>query len=73
LDLIAFTYATNIVNLISDLLIFALPIPVILPLQISRNRKIGFISLFSIGLMYVLPGLTELIMLSLIMLTSGYF
>jgi hypothetical protein len=57
LDLVAFTYATNTVNLTSDLLIFVLPIPVILRLQTTRNRKIGLISLFSMGLMCVLPRL----------------
>ncbi|KAI1135058.1 hypothetical protein F5Y05DRAFT_190816 [Hypoxylon sp. FL0543] len=46
----AFTYSTNITNLIMDLWIFAMPIPIILGLQASRDKKIGLCFLFSVGL-----------------------
>ncbi|KAL5358589.1 hypothetical protein BJX96DRAFT_146823 [Aspergillus floccosus] len=49
-DLVAFSYFTNITNLVTDIWIFALPLPVIFKLQMSRNRKIALSFLFSIGL-----------------------
>jgi hypothetical protein len=50
INLVAFTYFTNITNLVTDLWIFALPIPIILKLQASKEKKIGLCFLFSIGL-----------------------
>lgn len=47
---VAFTYSTNITNLIMDLWIFTMPIPIILGLQASRDKKIGLCFLFSVGL-----------------------
>ncbi|RHZ64928.1 putative integral membrane protein PTH11-like [Aspergillus thermomutatus] len=49
-DLVAFSYFTNITNLVTDIWIFALPLPVIFKLQMSRNRKIALSFLFSVGL-----------------------
>ncbi|KAI2619196.1 hypothetical protein GGR54DRAFT_132364 [Hypoxylon sp. NC1633] len=49
-DKVAFTYSTNITNLITDLWIFTMPIPIILGLQASTDKKIGLCFLFSIGL-----------------------
>ncbi|KAI1801122.1 hypothetical protein F4811DRAFT_556131 [Daldinia bambusicola] len=49
-DKLAFTYSTNIINLIFDMWIFTMPIPIILGLQASREKKIGLCFLFSIGL-----------------------
>lgn len=54
-DLVAFGYFTNITNLIIDMWIFVLPIPVILKLQITKNKKIGLCFLFSVGLGLVSP------------------
>jgi hypothetical protein len=50
INLVAFTYFTNITNLVTDLWIFALPIPIILKLQASKEKKIGLCFLFSLGL-----------------------
>ncbi|KAK9556806.1 hypothetical protein V6Z96_000111 [Aspergillus fumigatus] len=50
LNLIKFTYFTNITNLLTDIWIFSMPLPVIFKLQMSRNRKIALSFLFSIGL-----------------------
>lgn len=50
INLVAFTYFTNITNLVTDLWIFALPIPIILRLQTSRDKRIGLCFLFSVGL-----------------------
>ena len=47
---VAFGYFTNITNLASDMWIFLLPIPTILRLQISKQRKISLCFLFSVGL-----------------------
>lgn len=49
-DKVAFTYSTNITNLLTDIWIFIMPIPIILKLQASRNKKIGLCFLFSVGL-----------------------
>ncbi|KAI5861613.1 hypothetical protein GGS23DRAFT_611709 [Durotheca rogersii] len=49
-DKVAFTYSTNAINLITDLWIFVMPIPIILGLQASMDKKIGLCFLFSIGL-----------------------
>ncbi|KAL2866652.1 putative integral membrane protein PTH11-like [Aspergillus lucknowensis] len=52
-NLVAFSYFTNITNLVTDLWIFVLPLPIILRLHLPRNRKIGLSFLFSVGLAYV--------------------
>ncbi|XXG95072.1 hypothetical protein Hte_001332 [Hypoxylon texense] len=49
-DKVAFTYSTNITNLITDIWIFLMPIPIILGLQASRDKKISLCFLFSVGL-----------------------
>ncbi|RHZ67293.1 hypothetical protein CDV55_107696 [Aspergillus turcosus] len=49
-NLVAFSYFTNITNLVTDVWIFVLPLPVIAKLHMSRNRKIALGCLFSIGL-----------------------
>jgi hypothetical protein len=49
-DKVAFTYSTNILNLIFDLWVFAMPIPVIMKLNVSKARRIALCCLFSIGL-----------------------
>ncbi|PWY92927.1 integral membrane protein PTH11-like protein [Aspergillus heteromorphus CBS 117.55] len=49
-NLVAFSYFTNITNLVTDIWIFLLPVPVILKLQITRNKKVGLSLLFSVGL-----------------------
>ena len=49
-DKVAFTYFTNVCNLALDLLIFSMPIPVIMKLRVTRDRRISLLFLFSIGL-----------------------
>ena len=49
-DKVAFTYATNSINLATDIWIFLMPIPIILGLQASMDRRIGLCFLFSVGL-----------------------
>ena len=50
LDLVTFTYFTNITNLITDLWIFLIPIPVIWHLQLQTKKKLLLCFIFSIGL-----------------------
>lgn len=54
-NLVAFSYFTNITNLVTDVWIFLLPIPLIVRLKISRSRKLGLCGVFTIGLAYALP------------------
>ena len=49
-NLVAVSYFTNITNLLTDLWIFFLPIPVIWGLQISKEKRLGLCGVFLIGL-----------------------
>lgn len=49
-DKMKFTYFTNVTNLVTDLWIFSIPLPIILRLQATKDRRIGLCFLFSIGL-----------------------
>lgn len=49
-DLVAFTYFTNISNLVTDILIFLLPVPLIWRLQLPFTRRLALVGVFSIGL-----------------------
>lgn len=49
-DKVAFTYATNSINLATDLWIFVMPVPIILGLQASMDRRVMLCFLFSVGL-----------------------
>ncbi|OCL09388.1 hypothetical protein AOQ84DRAFT_23109 [Glonium stellatum] len=50
LNLVTFTYFTNISNLATDIWIFLLPIPVILRLQLPLTKKLALCAIFSVGL-----------------------
>lgn len=50
LELVTFTYFTNISNLITDIWIFLMPIPVIWHLQLQTKKKLMLCLIFSIGL-----------------------
>lgn len=54
LHLVEFTYFTNISNLITDIWIFLMPVPVIWHLQLQTKKKLLLCFIFSIGLAYVL-------------------
>lgn len=41
--------ATAVVNIISDLILFCLPLPTVFNLQIPRRQKIGLIFIFLLG------------------------
>ena len=55
LELVTFTYFTNISNLITDIWIFLMPIPVIWHLQLQTKKKLMLSVIFSIGLAYAFP------------------
>ncbi|KAI1173069.1 hypothetical protein F4777DRAFT_601087 [Nemania sp. FL0916] len=46
---VAFTYSTNILNLVFDIWIFAMPIPIIAKLNVNKAKRIALFCLFSIG------------------------
>lgn len=50
IDLVAFTYFTNITNLVTDVVIFLLPVPVIVRLHVTLARKLALLGVFMIGL-----------------------
>lgn len=53
IDICAFGQFNNYFNLIADVWIFVLPLPIISRLRISTRKKIGLGFVFSIGLAYV--------------------
>ncbi|KAF2179019.1 hypothetical protein K469DRAFT_731295 [Zopfia rhizophila CBS 207.26] len=50
LDLVTFTYFTNISNLATDIWIFLMPVPVIWHLQLQTKKKLLLCFIFSIGI-----------------------
>lgn len=56
LNLVTFTYFTNISNLITDIWIFLMPVPTIWHLQLQTKKKLLLCLIFSIGLAYVTTG-----------------
>ncbi|EHK21298.1 uncharacterized protein TRIVIDRAFT_52059 [Trichoderma virens Gv29-8] len=46
----AFTYFTNVTNMVTDMWVFMMPIPVILGLQTAREKKVILCLMFGIGL-----------------------
>ena len=48
-----FFYANAAFNVITDLMVMALPIPVIAKLQISKKQRIGLALIFFVGALYV--------------------
>lgn len=53
LTMVTFTYFTNISNLITDIWIFLLPVPMIWHLQLQMKKKFLLSFIFCIGLAYV--------------------
>ncbi|KAJ5752242.1 hypothetical protein N7520_009159 [Penicillium odoratum] len=52
-NLVSFSYFTNITNLITDIWVFLLPLPIIFRLHVTRRRKFELAGVFAIGLLYV--------------------
>lgn len=53
LDAGALYMATAVSNIITDVILFLLPTPLVLRLEMDRAQKIGAIVIFGIGSMYV--------------------
>jgi hypothetical protein len=53
LTMVTFTYFTNISNLITDIWIFLMPVPMIWHLQLQTKKKLLLSVIFCIGLAYV--------------------
>ncbi len=49
MDLLSFSYFQNISNLVTDVIIFLLPVPLILRLQTSLQQKLALCGVFCIG------------------------
>lgn len=51
LNLVSFSYFTNITNLVTDIWVFLLPVPVIFRLHITDRRKWELAGIFTVGLL----------------------
>ncbi|KAK4068213.1 uncharacterized protein Triagg1_7456 [Trichoderma aggressivum f. europaeum] len=51
----AFTYFTNVTNMVTDLWVFLMPIPVILGLQAAKEKRITLCLMFGVGLAVLDP------------------
>lgn len=53
LDVLLTFYLTSIMNIVTDFMVFTLPIPAVTKLRLRRNQKILIISIFGLGFLYV--------------------
>ncbi|KAJ6120479.1 hypothetical protein N7523_004759 [Penicillium sp. IBT 18751x] len=60
LNLVSFSYFTNITNLVTDIWVFLLPVPIILRLHIDRKRKLELAGIFTVGLLTCAISITRL-------------
>jgi hypothetical protein len=49
IDKTALYLTTGVLNMITDIMVLVLPIPMVLRLQMAKSRKVIFILLFSVG------------------------
>ena len=49
LDVLLTFYLTSIMNIVTDFLVFTLPVPAVRKLALPRNQKIIVISIFGLG------------------------
>ncbi|OLN96264.1 hypothetical protein CCHL11_04418 [Colletotrichum chlorophyti] len=59
--------ATAAANIISDAILFALPIPIVIKLQIPRKQKIGLFFIFAVGSMTVVTSIVRVSLLPAIL------
>ncbi|KAK3367556.1 hypothetical protein B0H63DRAFT_83670 [Podospora didyma] len=60
---VALYEATAILGAITDVMVLAVPIPIVVTLQIPRRQKIGLVALFSIGAITVFTSIMRLVAL----------
>lgn len=53
LDVLLTFYLTSIMNIVTDFMVFTLPIPAVRKLALRRNQKVLVISIFGLGFLYV--------------------
>jgi hypothetical protein len=53
----AFLITVLVLNLVTDLCIILIPIPIILPLRISWGRKVGLMILFTAGVFVMIAAI----------------
>ena len=53
----AFLITVLVLNLVTDVCIILIPIPIILPLRISWGRKLGLMFLFSAGIFVMIAAI----------------
>ncbi|OHE98498.1 integral membrane protein [Colletotrichum orchidophilum] len=61
--------ATAAANIISDLILFALPIPIVVKLQIPRRQKIGLFFIFAVGSLTVVTSIVRVSLLPAMLTT----
>ncbi|KAF9873915.1 integral membrane protein [Colletotrichum karsti] len=61
--------ATAVANIVSDIMLFALPLPIVVKLQIPRRQKIGLFFIFAVGSLTVVTSIVRVSLLPA-MLTS---
>lgn len=54
IDVFVLTWIVSSINILLDILIILLPIPHLLKLTLSRKKKIQIVSMFCVGLLWVL-------------------
>ncbi|PVI03647.1 integral membrane protein [Periconia macrospinosa] len=55
IDWIAVLRATVVFEVIAEIVLFVLPIPIVLKLQMQKSKKIILMGFFGLGITYVLP------------------
>jgi hypothetical protein len=70
LDVNALAYANSGMSIVQDLIIVALPIPVLFGLNMSTKKKIGVGLMFAVGSLYVSRISTSLVFLTLTKLAA---
>ena len=53
LDVLVTFYLTSIMNIVTDFLVFTLPIPAVRKLSLGTKKKVLVISIFGLGFLYV--------------------
>ncbi|KAF6825094.1 integral membrane protein [Colletotrichum plurivorum] len=62
--------ATAVANIISDLILFCLPIPIVVRLQVPRRQKIGLFFIFAVGSLTVITSLVRVALLPALLTTT---
>lgn len=61
MDKQAFWYSNAALNIVTDLVVFIIPLPLIKSLRIHKREKIGLIAVFTVAILFVLLSTVELL------------